>query len=278
MPYFEVQHNNETPVRLHYHDYGKGRPVVLLHGWPLSSDMWEYQLPALVNAGFRCIAYDRRGFGHSSRPWAPYDYDTLTADLHALMGHLQLEDVTLVGFSMGGGEVARYFGRYGAERIHSIVLLGAITPFMLKTADNPDGTEQAVFQEMLDKLAEDRMAFLDNFGKQFFGIGAMNHPVSTPLLHYYHQVASAASPAATTACVHAFSETDFRQDLPAIKVPALIIHGDADKIVPIDSSAEKTSAALPHARYIIYQGAPHGFFYTHRDLLNNDLLTFLLEG
>lgn len=265
-------------IQLSYKDYGEGRPVVLVHGWPLSKDMWEYQLEDLVNAGLRVIKYDRRGFGKSSKPWDGYDYDTLTEDLHAVIEQLDLRDAVLVGFSMGGGEAVRYISRYGTSRVSKLVLVSAITPYLLRTANNPDGVEESVFADMLEKIREDRMAFLDDFGKKFFGVSLVHHPVSTPLLEYYRMLAAVASPRSTTQCAIAFAQTDFRNDVEAINIPTLIIHGDDDKIVPIEASAERTARMIPESQFIVYNGAPHGLFYTHRNKLNQDLVQFCLAG
>ncbi|HTF19878.1 MAG TPA: alpha/beta hydrolase [Chryseolinea sp.] len=276
MSYLKIEHANaKAPVQLYYEDRGQGTPVVLIHGWPLSSVMWEYQVEGLVSSGFRVIAYDRRGFGMSSRPNDGYDYDTLAEDLKALLDELDLQNVTLVGFSMGGGEVARYFGKYGGERVSKVVLIGAVTPFMLKTTDNPDGIDASFFDEMMAEMKKDRIAFLDNFGKQFFGVSLINKPVSTPFLEFYRTIAAMASPRATQECAKSFSRTDFRKDLKAIQVPTLIIHGDADKTVPIEVSGDKTAKAIKQATYIRYGGAPHGLFYTERERLNQDLIQFI---
>lgn len=265
-------------VHIHYEDLGTGQPIVFIHGWPLCGDMWEYQVSELVKEGFRCITYDRRGFGKSSHPLTGYDYDTLTSDLHALITELNLQNVVLVGFSMGGGEVARYFGKYGGERISKAVLISSVTPYMLKTSDNPDGVDHAVFDEMLAEMKKDRINFLDDFGKKFFGVTLLNHPVSTPMLEHYRTLAALASPIATQQCALSFSTTDFRQDIKAINVPVLIIHGDADKTVPIEASGNRTSALLPDAQYVVYAGEPHGLFFTNKDILNKDLIGFIVSG
>jgi non-heme chloroperoxidase len=262
-------------VKLAYSDYGKGRPVVLIHGWPLSREMWEYQLAALVDSGHRVVKYDRRGFGKSSKPWSGYDYDTLAGDLNAIMEQLNLKDATLVGFSMGGGEVARYLSRYGDKRVSGVVLISSILPYMLKTNDNPDAVDPAVFEGMMKKMKEDRIAFLDDFGKSFFGVSLISHPVSGPMLEYYRMLASFATAQSTQQCAISFSSTDFRNDIASIKVPALVIHGDADQTVPIEASSERLAALLPDAQYIVYEDAPHGLFYTHRERLNNDLVQFI---
>jgi len=262
-------------VNISYKDYGSGQPVVLIHGWPLSKEMWEYQIEPLVEAGLRVIKYDRRGFGKSSKPWGEYDYNTLTEDLHTIMEELDLRDAVLVGFSMGGGEAVRYLSRYDSSRVSKIVLVSSVTPYMLKTADNPDGVDESVFKEMLDQMSEDRIAFLDNFGKTFFGVNLISHPVSAPLLEYYRMLASVAAPRATKQCAIAFAQTDFRQDVQAINVPTLIIHGDADKTVPIDASGARTAKMIPGSQYLVYEGAPHGLFYTHKEKLNQDLISFI---
>lgn len=262
-------------VRIAYSDYGKGKPVILLHGWPLSREMWEYQLEALVNAGLRVIKYDRRGFGKSGKPWDGYDYDTLTEDLHAIIEQLDLRDLTLIGFSMGGGEVVRYASRYGSSRLSRIVLISSVTPFLARSNDNPDGVDPAVFADMMEQIEKDRIGFLDDFGKKFFGVNMISHPVSTPLLDYYRMLCSLASARSTKQCALSFANTDFREDLKKIDVPTLIIHGDEDKTVPIAQSSDRTALMIPNSQYLVYEGAPHGLFYTHREQLNNDLVSFI---
>jgi len=262
-------------IKLAYSDYGKGKPVVLIHGWPLSREMWEYQLNDLVEGGSRVIKYDRRGFGKSSKPWDGYDYDSLAADLHALMEGLDLTEATLIGFSMGGGEVARYLNQYGDERVARVVLISSVLPYLLKTRDNPDGVDESVFKEMMEQMKEDRIDFLDSFGKQFFGVSLISHPVSTPFLEYNRMLASLATARSTQQCANSFARTDFRNDLKAIKVPTLIIHGSADKTVPIKSSSERTVSLIPGSQYLVYDGAPHGLYYTHRKQLNRDLINFI---
>ncbi len=267
--------NSSSPASLYYEDWGSGKPVVFIHGWPLSHEMWEYQLTDLPKHGLRCIAYDRRGFGKSSKTWAGYDYDTLAGDLKAVLDELDLKDVTLVGFSMGGGEVARYFGLYGGERISKVVLISSVLPYLLKTNDNPDGVDPEVFTKITDKLKDNRTDFLEGFGKQFFGVGVISHPVSEAYLQWNLTLASLGSPKATLDCARSFSETDFRQDVKKINVPALIIHGDSDKTVPIQSSSDQTAKILTNADYIVYEGAPHGLYFTERKRLNEDLLSFI---
>lgn len=265
-------------IQLSYKDYGQGRPVVLIHGWPLSKDMWEYQIDDLVNAGLRVVKYDRRGFGKSDKPWDGYDYDTLSEDLNGLLEGLDLRDAVLVGFSMGGGEIARYLSRYGSDRVSKIVLISSVLPYLSKTPDNPEGVDQAVFATMMEQMKDDRIAFLDDFGKKFFGVNLLNKPVSTPLLEYYRSLASVALPRATQQCALSFANTDFRADVESIKLPTLIIHGDDDQTVPIDASSNRTAKLIPDAEYKVYEGAPHGLFYTHRKQLNQDLIDFCLEG
>ncbi len=261
-------------VEISYKDYGHGRPIVLIHGWPLSKEMWEYQIEDLINAGFRVIKYDRRGFGKSSKPWGSYDYDTLTSDLNTIMEELDLNDAILCGFSMGGGEAVRYLSQYGSTRVSKLVLISAVTPYLQHSNDNPDGVPAEVFEEMMTRMKADRIGFLDEFGKNFFGINLLNHPVSAPLLDYYRMLASVAAPRATQQCAISFATTDFREDLKAINIPTLIIHGDDDQIVPIKVSSNRTATMLPHAIYKVYEGAPHGLFYTHKEHLNKDLIDF----
>jgi non-heme chloroperoxidase len=271
MPYLNAA--DGTP--LFYNDWGAGKPVVLIHGWPLNQDMWEYQAPVLAANGYRVIAYDRRGFGRSGQPWAGYEYDTLASDLAAILDGLDLQGVTLVGFSMGGGEVARYLSRYGAARVAKAVLVSSVTPMMLQTAGNPDGAPQGIFDQMLDGLAADRPNFLTGFGKQFMGAGLLNFTVTTEILQWCLWQAMAASPKATTDCVRAFSATDFREDMGAFTMPTLIIHGTGDATVPIGISGRASAQLIPHAKLVEYEGAPHGLFFTHKERLNVDLLEFL---
>lgn len=261
-------------VKLSYKDYGEGRPIVLIHGWPLSKEMWEYQIEELVNAGLRVIKYDRRGFGKSSKPWDRYDYDTLTNDLNVIMEQLDLRDAVLVGFSMGGGEAVRYLSQYGSDRVSKLVLISAVTPYLMKTNDNPDGVEESVFAEMMTEIKKDRIKFLDDFGKKFFGVSLVNHPVSAPLLEYYRGLASMAAPRATQQCATAFAQTDFRGDVEKVTVLTLIIHGEDDKTVPIKASSDRTAKMMAGAEYKVYEGAPHGLFYTHKEQLNADLIRF----
>jgi len=273
-----IKAGNDTaghPVNIFYEDWGQGAPVVLIHGWPLDHTMWEHQAIALAKAGLRVIAYDRRGFGRSSRPWTGYDYDTLAADLNALLEELDLNQVTLVGFSMGGGEIARYIGTYGDARIARVAFVGAVTPFMLKTDNNPEGVPQKVFDQMQDGIKKDRFDFLQTFAKGFYGVGMISHPVSQGVLDWNFTVTSLAAPNATRDCITAFSATDFRADLAEIKVPTLVIHGDKDATVPFEASGERTAKMIPGAELKVYKGAPHGLFFTDKDQLTADLLSFV---
>jgi len=262
-------------INLFYQEYGEGTPVIFIHGWPLNHEMWEYQLAEISKHAIRCIAYDRRGFGKSDRPWQGYDYDTLADDLNELITQLNLSKVVLVGFSMGGGEVARYIGKYGADKIAKVVFISSVTPFRLKTDDNPEGSEKATFDATILKVENDRPAFLMEFGRKFYGLDKVPSAVSPALLAWNQNLCLMSSAKATVDCVNSFSATDFREDLKKIKIPVLIIHGDADTIVPIDVSGDKTAALIPHAQYIVYKDAPHGLFITEKEKLNKDLIEFI---
>ena len=263
-------------VKIFYQDIGRGRPVVLIHGWPLNHEMWEYQLNELPKHNIRVIAYDRRGFGRSSRPWEGYDYDTFASDLKLLLEELDLTDVTLVGFSMGGGEVARYLAKYNNEgRVTRAALVASITPYLLETDDNPTGLPQAMFDAMREQLEEDRPKFLADFGKKFYGVHLFSHPVSDDFLHRDLMLCFSAAGYATIKAMQAWSLTDFRQDLAKIRIPLLVVHGKADETVPIDASAEETVKIVAHAEYIVYDDAPHGLIYTHKNKFNEDIINFV---
>ena len=268
-----VENNND--IELHYEDYGKGLPVVFIHGWPLSGSMWEYQVTQLPQQGLRCITYDRRGFGKSDRPFGCYDYNTLASDLKALLDELDLHEVTLVGFSMGGGEIAKYFSLYGGERVAKVVLISAVVPYMLQTVDNPDGVPQEAFDKMLKEITDDRPSFLEAFNKDFYGVELLNQPVTGAYLANALTQALNASPIATIECAKSFSSTDFRDDVPKINVPTLIIHGDKDKTVPIKATAEQAVENIKGAVLKVYEGAPHGLWFTEKDKLNQDLIDFI---
>ena len=262
-------------IEIHYQDYGTGRPVVLIHGWPLSGRSWEAQVPALVAAGYRVVAYDRRGFGSSSQPWDGYDYDTFAADLEALVQHLDLREVTLVGFSMGGGEVVRYISRYGSERIAAAVLAGAVPPFLHKSADNPAGPlDDATIAGFENGVKSDRLAFLDDFTKNFFSVGGQL-AVSEAQRRYAREIAAIASPKGTLDCIAAFSRTDFRGDLKKVTVPTLVIHGDSDAIVPFEASGKLSAEAIPGSELHVIKGGPHGMNTSHATEFNEALLGFL---
>ncbi|TLV02668.1 alpha/beta fold hydrolase [Dyadobacter luticola] len=263
------------PVKLLVHEVGQGKPALFITGWPLSHEMWEYQFNVLPKHGIRCISYDRRGFGHSDKPWSGYDYDTLAADLNAVIEALDLHDVTLVGFSMGGGEVVRYLSTYGSERVSRAVLISSVVPYMLKTEDNPEGLPQEMFDEFVQQIEDDRPKFLAGFAKSFYGNSLLNNAVSDEILTWHGGLALQASGRATTQCIRSFSATDFRNEVSLLDVPVLIIHGESDKTVPIDASSERTSDMLPGAEYIIYEGAPHGLFITHKERLNENLVQFI---
>jgi pimeloyl-ACP methyl ester carboxylesterase len=269
------QDTHGKDVEVYYQDYGQGDPIVLIHGWPLSSASWEYQLAELPLHGKRVVAYDRRGFGQSSKPWDGYNYDTLASDLNAVLTELDLQNVTLVGFSMGGGEVARYMSKYNGARVKNIIFVSAVTPYLLKTADNPDGVDKSTFDEMIENIGKDRFDFLATFGKKFYGQGVMSKPVTQATLDWSQALAIPASPHATTECVRAFSGTDFRADLATIKVPTLFIHGSDDQTVPLANSAEQAVKHVANARLIVYDGEAHGLNVTAKDRLNRDILTFV---
>ena len=275
MAYVQVGTENSAPVELYYEDHGSGRPVVLIHGWPLSGRSWENQVPALVDAGYRVIAYDRRGFGKSSQPWGGYDYDTFTADLDALLTHLDLRDAALVGFSMGGGEVVRYTSRHGTDRVSGAVLAGAVPPYLYKSDDNPEGgLDDATIEQFQSGVRSDRIAFLDGFITQFFTAGD-EMLVSEPNRIYHRDIAAFASPKGTLDCITAFSYTDFSDDVAAVEVPTLVIHGDSDAIVPFEVSGRRSHEAIANSSLVMIEGAPHGFNATHAEQFNRALLDFL---
>ncbi len=269
-----VRTTSSPSVELYYEDHGSGQPVVLIHGWPLSHRMWEGQISALVAAGFRCIAYDRRGFGESERPSAGYDYDTFAADLQALLTTLDLTNVILAGFSMGGGEVARYLGTYGSARIAKAMFIGAVPPFLLRTEDNPTGAPIEVFEGMMAGVKADRAAFLANFFPAFFNHepGAKDFP--TDAIEFAKWIAYAASPVGTVECIRAFGTTDFRADLKKITIPTLVLHGSADRIVPLEGSGRLTAAMIPGAKLVVLERAPHGMTATHGPQVSAAMIEF----
>ena len=275
MNYITVGKENSCNIDLYYEDYGTGQPVVLIHGWPLSSRSWEKQVPALLHAGYRVIAYDRRGFGQSSRPASGYDYDTLADDLHAVMTRLDLRDAALVGFSMGGGEVARYLGRYGTERVKQAVFIAAVTPYLLKTRDNPAGLDGNIFEGIRQAIRADRPAFLTSFLANFYNLHVFGgKKVSDEAVRLSWNIAAGASPQGTIECVNAWL-TDFREDLIRIELPTLVIHGDNDRILPYAATGSRTHEAVAGSRLVVVAGAPHGLNWTHAEDVNRELLAFL---
>lgn len=276
MPEIEVNSRFLTSVGVHVDDTGgAGRPVVLIHGWPLSGESWKAQIPALSAAGYRAIAYDRRGFGRSDAPGGGYDYDTLTEDLEGLMTELDLRNVTLVGFSMGGGEVARYVTKYGQDRLRSVVFAAAVPPYMLQTDDNPDGplTKQHAAKMTAD-LTADREGFFDEFTKQFFSVNG-ELKVTEAQRQEAIGVCQQSDQKAALGCMSAFGTEDFRADLAAVTVPTLVIHGDGDATVPFLGSGARTHAAIPHSQLTVLTGAPHGCNVSHSDEFNRALVDFL---
>jgi len=277
MNYINVDKENSGSVDLYYEDHGQGKPVVLIHGWPLSGASWEKQVPALLDAGYRVITYDRRGFGNSSRPATGYDYDTFAGDLHKLMTRLDLRDATLVGFSMGGGEVARYLGAYGSKRVNKAVFMSAIQPFLLKTPDNPVGEERSAFEAKMKSIAADRPAYLTGFLTKFYNVDMLKgRRVSDEVVRSSWNIAVAASPKGTVDCVEAWL-TDFREDLKRIDVPTLVVHGDDDGILPLAVTGKRTQECVKGSRLVVIKGGPHGLNWTHAEEVNRELLAFLAE-
>jgi non-heme chloroperoxidase len=266
-------------TKLYYKDWGSGRPVILIHGWPLSADSWDDQAKAIAEAGMRAIAYDRRGFGRSDQPWTGYDYDTLTDDLAAVMEEVgATDDVALVGFSMGGGEVARYMSRHGGRGVTQAVLVSSVVPYLVKAPDNPDGVDQSVFDSMMMEMRQDRPVFLRSFLNQFFGRGLISHPVSEEMVDWAWACAIQAGLKPSEEAAHSFATTDFRPDMAHFRVPTLIIHGTSDKVVPIEPTARAAVREIAEARLIEYEGQPHGLWATEKMRFTADLLEFLTEG
>ena len=271
-----VDTQNGVPVEIYFEDQGAGKPVVLIHGWPLSGRSWEKQVPALVHAGYRVITYDRRGFGQSSQPFDGYNYDTFAADLNALLEHLDLRDAALVGFSMGGGEVVRYLSTYGTGRVSKAVLASAVPPFLYKSTDNPDGgLDDATIGQFESGVQSDRLAFLDFFTKGFFAAGEKTDLISEVQRIYNRDIAAFASPKGTLDCIAAFSRTDFRGDIAKITLPTLVIHGDSDGIVPFEVSGKRSHELIPGSQLVLINGGPHGVNATHPDEFNHGLIAFL---
>lgn len=272
MPYIKTRDGADIYVK----DWGSGRPVVLIHGWPLSSDSWDPQMLALAEAGYRAIAYDRRGFGRSSQPWNGYNYDTLSDDLADVLEATGATDgVTLVGFSMGGGEVARYMSRHGGKGVVSAALIGSVVPYMLKTDDNPHGVPEADLRGIGEGIRANRQGFFQSMAKNFYGVGMVSHPVDQAQLDWFWAQSQMAGLRPILGCADAFSFTDFRPDLPAFKVPTLVLHGTGDAVVPVEVSGRQAAAKIAGAQLVEYDGAPHGLFASHQDRLTKDLLTFV---
>jgi pimeloyl-ACP methyl ester carboxylesterase len=278
MPYTNVGKENSGDIGLYYEDHGSGAPVVLIHGYPLSGASWEKQVPKLLDTGHRVITYDRRGFGKSSQPAAGYNYDTFAEDLHKLVTHLKLHNFSLVGFSMGGGEVARYLGKYGSKDVSKAVIISGVPPFLLKTADNPEGVDGSVFEGIEGAVSADRYAFFAEFFKNFYNTDVyLGKRVSDQTVQASWNIAANASAAASVACVPTWYE-DFRKDLERIKVPTLVIHGDADRILPINASGARTANLIKGAHLSVVKDGPHAITWTHADEVNAELLNFLGSG
>jgi non-heme chloroperoxidase len=277
MPRITVGTENSAPIEIHYEDHGSGQPVVLIHGYPLNGASWEKQERVLLQAGYRVITYDRRGFGKSSQPTIGYDYDTFAADLNAVLEHLDLTDIVLVGFSMGTGEVTRYLGTYGSARVSKAVLMGTIPPFLLKTGDNPDGVDGAVFDEINAAVLADRPAYFKEFLDNFYNVDVLGGTrISEQAWQNSFIVAVGASPFAAHACVDTWL-TDFRGDLPKIDVPTLLVHGDADRILPYAATAARLPGLIKDLTVVTVEGGPHNIAWTHPDEVNSALLGFLGE-
>jgi non-heme chloroperoxidase len=278
MPYVNVGKENSSDIELYYEDHGSGHAVVLIHGYPLSGASWEKQIPVLLAAGHRVITYDRRGFGKSSQPTAGYNYDTFAEDLHKLVTQLKLRDFALVGFSMGGGEVARYLGKYGSKGVSKAVFIGAVPPFLLKTPDNPEGVDSTVFEGIQKAIVADRYAFFTEFFKNFYNTDLfLGKRVSEQAVQASWNIAAGASATASLACVPTWHE-NFRKDLKRVEVPTLVIHGDADRIVPISASGLRTAKLIKGARLFVVKDGPHCITWTHADEVNRELVDFLGKG
>jgi pimeloyl-ACP methyl ester carboxylesterase len=277
MPYVTVGKENSGSIDLYYEDHGAGRPVILVHGWPLSVASWEKEVPVLLEAGHRVITYDRRGFGDSSRPASGYDYDTFAEDLDKLITKLDLRDIALAGFSMGGGEVARYLGKHGSQRVSRAIFISSVPPFLVKTPDNPEGVDRSVFEGIKQAIASDRPAFLSKFFADFYNVDVLRGKrISDQAIQLSWNIGAVASPKGTLDCVSAWL-TDFRKDLQSIKVPTLVIHGDADRILPIAATGKRTHELVKGSKFVVVEGGPHGITWTHAEQVNQALIQFLGE-
>ena len=275
MSYVTVDKENSSNIDLYYEDHGSGQPVVLIHGYPLSGASWERQVPVLLSEGHRVITYDRRGFGKSSQPTTGYNYDTFAEDLRKLITHLDLHDFSLVGFSMGGGEVARYLGKFGSKGVHKAVIISGIPPFLLKTPDNSEGIDKGVFEGIEKAVTADRYAFFTEFFKNFYNTDLLlNKRVTEQAVQASWNLAAGSSATASLACVATWHE-DFREDLSAVDVPTLVMHGDADRILPITAAGSRTAKLIKGARLVVVKEGPHCITWTHADEVNSELLSFL---
>jgi non-heme chloroperoxidase len=275
MSYVTVGKENSSDIDLYYEDHGSGQPVVLIHGYPLSGASWERQVPVLLSEGHRVITYDRRGFGKSSQPTTGYNYDTFAEDLRKLITHLDLHDFSLVGFSMGGGEVARYLGKFGSKGVHKAVIISGIPPFLLKTPDNSEGIDKGVFEGIEKAVTADRYAFFTEFFKNFYNTDLLlNKRVTEQAVQASWNLAAGSSATASLACVATWHE-DFREDLSAVDVPTLVMHGDADRILPITAAGSRTAKLIKGARLVVVKEGPHCITWTHADEVNAELLSFL---
>jgi len=278
MPTITVGKENSGNIDLYYEDHGSGNPVILVHGWPLSGASWEKQVPVLLEAGHRVITYDRRGFGESSKPTSGYDYDTFAEDLNKLVTTLNLKDAALVGFSMGGGEVARYLGKYGNKHVSKAVFIASIPPFLLKTPDNQEGVDGSVFDGIKKGIAADRLAFLTDFLSNFYNVDVLGGKlISEQAVQLSWNIGAGASPKGTLDCVSAWL-TDFRNDLKKIDVPTLVIHGDSDRILPLSATGKRTPQFVKGSKLVVVEGGPHGLTWTHAEKVNRELLNFLGQG
>jgi non-heme chloroperoxidase len=275
MPYIKVGQENSGSIELYYEDHGSGRPVVLIHGYPLSGHAWDKQVPVLLDAGYRVITYDRRGFGHSSQPTSGYDYDTFAADLNTLEEHLDLREAVLVGHSMGTGEVTRYLGRYGSARVAKAVLVSPIPPYLLQAPDNPDGVPQSLFDGFVQAARADTPAWMKGFLDTFYNVDTLRGTlVSDQAYQASWNLAVTASATAAVACIRTWT-TDFRDDLPNIDVPVLVIHGDADQVLPLDKTGKRLPGLINDLQLVVVEGGPHAIAWTHADQVNAALLDFL---
>jgi non-heme chloroperoxidase len=275
MPTITVGQENNAGIEIYYEDHGAGLPLVLIHGYPLSGRAWDKQVPVLLDAGYRVITYDRRGFGKSSQPASGYDYDTFAADLNALLEHLDLRDAVLAGHSMGTGEVTRYLGRYGSARVAKGVLVSPIPPYLLQAADNPEGVPQALFDGFAQAARADTPAWMKRFLDNFYNIDTLRGTlVSDQAFQASWNLAVTASATAAVACIGTWT-TDFRDDLPRIDVPILVLHGDADQVLPLDKTASRLPGLIKDMRLVVVEGGPHAIPWTHAGQVNTALLDFL---